>query len=56
MRFTVTLDPDVAMNLKKPMAAEKLTFKKAVNQSLLRGLHALDRQEKKNSKKATDEV
>jgi hypothetical protein len=37
MRFTVTLDPDVALDLKKLMAAERLTFKGAVNQTMLWG-------------------
>ena len=51
MRFTVTLDPDVALDLKKLTAAEKLTFKDAVNQTMLRGLHALEQHEKENPKK-----
>jgi hypothetical protein len=46
MRFTVTLDADVTLNLKKLMAAEKLTFKDAVNQTLLRGLRELERHER----------
>ena len=51
MRFNVTLDADVALNLKKLMATEKLTFKDAVNQTLLRGLQELERQEKSNKPK-----
>jgi hypothetical protein len=42
MRFTVTLDPDVATGLKKLMSKDKLKFKDAVNQTLVRGLGALD--------------
>jgi hypothetical protein len=38
MRFTVTLDADVAKNLKKLMSKDKLTFKEAVNKTMLRGL------------------
>jgi hypothetical protein len=54
MRFIVTLDPDVALDLKKLMA-EKLAFKDAVNQTMLSGLHALEREEgKKSPKKAKD--
>ncbi len=55
MRFTVTLDSDVTLNLKKLMAAEKLTFKDAVNQTIVRGLRVLERQERmKRTKKAMD--
>jgi hypothetical protein len=54
MRFTVTLDHDVALDLKKVMAAEKLSFKDAVNQTMLRGFDALERQKKKETKKAKD--
>jgi hypothetical protein len=42
MRFTVTLDPDVATGLKKLMSKDKLKFKEAVNQTIVRGLSALD--------------
>jgi hypothetical protein len=38
MRITVTLDPDVAKNLKKLMLKDELTFKEAVNKTLLLGL------------------
>jgi hypothetical protein len=38
MRTTLTLDPDVAMNIKKRMAEQKLTFKETVNQTLRDGL------------------
>jgi len=54
MRITVTLDPDVALNLKKLMTAEKLAFKDAVNHTMVRGLRALERQEKKKTKRALD--
>lgn len=55
MRFTVTLDLDVAMNLKKLMTVENLTFKHAVNQALLRGLRELERQERsRKTKRALD--
>jgi mRNA-degrading endonuclease RelE of RelBE toxin-antitoxin system len=46
MRFTVTLDPDVAKDLKRLMSKNKLKFKDAVNQTLVRGLSALDAVEK----------
>ncbi len=42
MRFTVTLDPDVAKDLKKLMSTDKLKFKDAVNQTLVRGFSALE--------------
>ena len=38
MRTTLTLEPDVALKLKKRMAAQKLTLKDAVNQALRAGL------------------
>jgi len=38
MRTTLTLDPDVAMKLKKRMAEKKLTLKETVNQALRFGL------------------
>jgi hypothetical protein len=53
MRFTVTLDPDVALDLKRLMAAEKLSFKDAVNQTMLRGFQVLERKRRK-TKKAID--
>ena len=40
MRITVTLEPDVALRLKKKMAEEKLTLKDAVNRTLRAGLEA----------------
>jgi hypothetical protein len=38
MRTTLTLEPDVALKLKKRMAEQKLTLKDAVNQALRTGL------------------
>jgi hypothetical protein len=40
MRTTLTLEPDVALKLKKRMAAEKLTLKEAINRTLRTGLEA----------------
>jgi hypothetical protein len=34
MRTTLTLEPDVALKLKRRMAAKKLSLKEAVNQAL----------------------
>jgi len=34
MRTTLTLEPDVALKLKRKMAEQKLTLKDAVNQAL----------------------
>ena len=42
MRTTLTLEPDVALKLKRRMAAKKLTLKAAVNQALRVGLAAED--------------
>jgi hypothetical protein len=42
MRTTLTLEPDVALKLKRKMAARKLTLKEAVNQALRIGLAAED--------------
>jgi len=42
MRTTLTLEPDVALKLKKRMAEQKLTLKDAVNQALRAGLRAPD--------------
>lgn len=42
MRTTLTLDPDVALKLKRKMTAKKLTLKQAVNQALRIGLAAED--------------
>jgi hypothetical protein len=38
MRTTLTLEPDVALKLKRRMAARKLTLKDAVNEALREGL------------------
>lgn len=38
MRTTLTLDPDVALKLKRRMAREKITLKAAVNDALRAGL------------------
>jgi hypothetical protein len=46
MRFTVTLDPDVEKSLKRLMSKDKLKFKQAVNQTLVRGLSALEAAER----------
>ena len=40
MRTTLTLEPDVALKLKKTMAEGKLSLKDAVNQALRIGLEA----------------
>lgn len=40
MRTTLTLEPDVALKLKRKMADQKLTLKDAVNQALRIGLAA----------------
>ena len=40
MRTTLTLEPDVALKLKKKMAAKKLSVKDTVNQALRIGLAA----------------
>jgi hypothetical protein len=40
MRTTLTLEPDVALKLKRRMAAENLTLKEAVNRALRTGLEA----------------
>jgi hypothetical protein len=42
MRTTLTLEPDVALKLKRKMAEKKLTLKDAVNQALRAGLAAPD--------------
>jgi hypothetical protein len=47
MRTTLTLDPDVAVNVKKRMAEENLTFKETVNQALRYGLKEVGKQKKK---------
>jgi hypothetical protein len=38
MRTTLTLDPDVALKLKRVMARRKVTMKQAVNDALRAGL------------------
>ena len=38
MRTTVTLEPDVAVKLKRVMARKKIPFKRAVNDALRAGL------------------
>lgn len=38
MRTTLTLEPDVALKLRKRMAEEKLTLKDAINRALRVGL------------------
>ncbi len=43
MRTTLTLDPDVAMKLKKRMAEKKLTLKETVNQTLRSGLKVVEK-------------
>jgi hypothetical protein len=40
VRTTLTLEPDVALKLKKKMAEEKITLKDAVNRALRAGLDA----------------
>jgi hypothetical protein len=40
MRTTLTLEPDVALKLKKRMAAEKQSLKRVVNEALRAGLEA----------------
>jgi len=47
MRTTVTLDPDVAMKIKKRMADKKLTFKETLNQTLRYGLKAVEKEKKR---------
>ncbi|MSV35836.1 MAG: DUF2191 domain-containing protein [Bryobacterales bacterium] len=47
MRTTLTLEPDVALKLKRKMAARKLTLKDAVNQALRIGLTAEERPKSK---------
>ena len=47
MRTTLTLDPDVAMKLKKTMADKKLTLKETVNQALRNGLKEAEKEKKR---------
>jgi hypothetical protein len=44
MRTTLTLDPDVARDLKARMAENKLSLKRAVNQALRAGLASQGRE------------
>jgi hypothetical protein len=44
MRTTLTLEPDVALKIKKRMAERKLTLKDAINQTLRAGLDATEAQ------------
>ncbi|MGA3187879.1 MAG: antitoxin [Bryobacteraceae bacterium] len=47
MRTTLTLDPDVAMNVKKRMAEKKLTLKETINQALRYGLKEVAKEKKR---------
>jgi len=47
MRTTVTLDPDVAVQLEKEMRKEGLGFKEALNGALRRGLAAPPRRSRR---------
>jgi hypothetical protein len=47
MRTTVTLDPDVAMNIKKRMADKNLSFKETLNQTLRHGLKVVEKEKKR---------
>ena len=47
MRTTLTLDPDVAMAIKKRMADKKLTLKETVNQALRYGLKEVEKDKKR---------
>jgi hypothetical protein len=47
MRTTLTLDPDVAMKIKKRMAEKKLTLKETVNQALRHGLKEVEKEKKR---------
>ncbi len=47
MRTTLTLEPDVALKLKKRMAEQKLTLKDAINQALRIGLETPESKRKK---------
>lgn len=46
MRTTLTLDPDVAQELKKRIESEHVTLKEAVNSALRAGLRAAKLKEK----------
>lgn len=47
MRTTLTLDPDVAMKIKKRMADKNLTLKETVNQTLRQGFKTADQAQKR---------
>lgn len=47
MRTTVTLDPDVAVQLEKEMKKEGIGFKEALNEALRRGLAAPPRRSRR---------
>jgi RNase adaptor protein for sRNA GlmZ degradation len=47
MRTTLTLDPDVAMQIKRRMADKKLTMKEIVNQALRHGLREVGKEKKR---------
>lgn len=47
MRTTLTLDPDVAMKLKKRMVDKNVTLKDTVNQALRCGLKELEKEKKR---------
>lgn len=53
MRTTLTLDPDVAMKLKKRMAEKNLTLKSAVNQYLRKALMEVEKGKKPRTKVET---
>lgn len=44
MRTTITLDPDVAQQVKRAMAEKKLSLKRVVNDAMRLGLPALNKQ------------
>jgi hypothetical protein len=46
MRTTLTLDPDVAQELKKKIETEKITLREAVNSALRAGLRQSKREKK----------
>jgi hypothetical protein len=47
MRTTLTLDPDVAMKIKKSMADKNLTLKETVNQTLRQGFKTVEEDKKR---------
>lgn len=44
MRTTLTIEPDVAHEIKRRMASQKLSLKRVVNDALRAGLAASDKQ------------